>query len=106
MSETVAIKLRTCTRCGHEECPCCRDFCDLVECIGADESDPTKCGDLSCTYADPIDTEGYAWLDAALDRAGSLPSIHSEGTGEGLIVYTREEIDALDKEENDRGQTR
>ncbi len=100
MSEAVAIKLRTCMRCGHEECPCCRDFCDLMECISADESDPTKCGDLGCTYADPIDTAGYARLDEALDRAGKFPSIHSTGTGEGLIVYTSEERDALDKEDD------
>ena len=55
----VPIRLRTCTVCGHEECPCCRTWCDHV-----DDKGVCDCFD-GCTYSEPVDELGYARLDAA-----------------------------------------
>jgi hypothetical protein len=64
--ERVAIRLRTCTRCGHQECPCCRvDYCDTS--IGqGDDFDMCPCN--PCTYDETVDELGYVRLDAAIAR--------------------------------------
>lgn len=94
MSERVEIRMRVCSRCGHEECPCCRDFCDNIECIAADDDVPNLCTDGECVYDGVMDVAGYARLDAAMARAGELPYIQSvEG---GLLVLTDEEAHSVE----------
>ena len=55
------IHLRRCLRCGHFECPCCKDWCDV--CI----DDDAICGDMECAYEDPPDEVGYALLARELE---------------------------------------
>ena len=38
------VPLPRCTTCGHFACPCCRDWCDDLDC---------ECDSGSCTYAEP-----------------------------------------------------
>lgn len=98
--EKVAIRLRTCTRCGHEECPCCRDFCDVAnEDPGADGSFMCACLDSEeghCVYDEPKDEEGYARLDAAMDRAG-MPCGISSDPPHGVIVTRDDEEEPVDE---------
>jgi len=80
---TVTIRLRRCTRCGHLECPCCRDFCD--DCHD-DENPEHKCADdLECVYSEPVDEKGYAEIDIATERAfkaGRPPSLTTSEDGQ------------------------
>jgi len=79
------IRLRRCTRCGHVECPCCRDFCDDDECINRDDS----CGEyLECLYAEVPDFDGYAKLDATIEGL-NCPTITPLPDGSGVEVQTR-----------------
>lgn len=82
--QLVRVRLRTCRRCGHLECPCCRDFCDVLECIQADEERSDRCGHLECDYGEPIDAEGYARLDAEYERRGG--ALDLEVVEGGLLV--------------------
>lgn len=91
----IPIKLRTCTRCGHEECPCCRDFCDDIRCI--DTEDDTPCViDMQCAYAEPADDVGYAKLDEVKKSGARISRVRG-----GLLVYddkgipTKEELEAM-----------
>ncbi len=46
---TDANVARVCTRCGHEQCPCCENWCDI--CLG-DHAVNAECArDHSCVYA-------------------------------------------------------
>ncbi|SRR5260221_311922 len=63
MRAFVPLRLRTCTRCGHLECPCCRDFCDDIRCIDDDTYGATACSlENACLYVEPIDSDGYVKL--------------------------------------------
>ena len=77
----VAIQLRRCTRCGHLECPCCRDWCD--ECV----ADDTPCDEMECLYAEVPDFDGYARLDAAIDGLNH-PAITALADGSGVEIRT------------------
>lgn len=45
-----------CIRCGHEPCPICREWCDVI----GDENDPCPCEEtFQCVYADQ--NELNAW---------------------------------------------
>lgn len=43
---------RTCTTCGHLECPCCRDWCDTIldEDAVPDDAESDLCCNGTCTY--------------------------------------------------------
>ena len=45
---------RTCSKCGHLECPCCGDWCDVVlgEDAIPDDAESSLCCDGACTYAE------------------------------------------------------
>ena len=80
MKEYVKILLRVCTRCGHKECPHCRDWCDVL-------TDDDVCGCFDeCTYAEPIDSAGYAALDAASERLEA--AARAAGAKVRLYEYT------------------
>lgn len=53
----------TCSKCGHEPCPCCLDWCDrLIRFTGDDgKEDVDLCCDGECDF-DPVAIEAWRLL--------------------------------------------
>lgn len=86
MTRTLALRLRRCTRCGHQECPCCKDFCDDIDCIDADEGAEGKCGTMECLYREIPDFDGYTRLKREEER-------HVEANGGHIFGFRVEVVD-------------
>jgi hypothetical protein len=96
----VEIKLRVCTRCGHFECPHCRNWCDVcLEAYDEDEDDeddthPACVETMECTYATEPDTAGYARLEALQAAHHHYYGDTTEEDGSITLFETKEEVDA------------
>ena len=54
-------KKRVCIVCGHEACPYCKDWCDVV--LYDEEGEPSLCCGGECTYKNAVEPEilKYVW---------------------------------------------
>ena len=96
MSELVTMRVRVCTVCKHEECPCCGGWCDSLEPTETAEDPEDRsfcdCGPGGkCVYVDPRDEEGFKRLGEAMVRAGELCGVVTKP--EGYLVLRHDETD-------------
>ena len=96
----IPMKIRTCVRCGHQECPCCRDWCDQEPCLSADEERPDLCVGLECEYEGPADEAGYARLDQAEEELGRAGVFMTGYAGIGFLLRTGGMVASMEHEEN------
>jgi hypothetical protein len=88
----VPIRLRSCTRCGHLECPCCQGSCDDIRCLDGDGAFGET---MKCIYMEPLDENGYdSYAKLTLER----PDLYIEYSVKGGLLLVSEDDIPTDEE--------